>query len=85
MDMHAAYREVGSCRAAADICGTTPKTIRRSVDASCRAKTGGGGSPGEVTHNYDGVVGLVAASIERTRGRIMRLERPASTSVFHAW
>jgi len=31
MDMHAAYREVGSYRAAADICGTTPKTIRRSV------------------------------------------------------
>ena len=34
MDMHAAYREVGSYRAAADICGTTPKTVKRSVEAS---------------------------------------------------
>ena len=25
MDMHAAYREVGSYRAAAEICGTTPR------------------------------------------------------------
>jgi hypothetical protein len=31
MDMHPAYREVGSYRAAADICGTTPKTVKRSV------------------------------------------------------
>jgi hypothetical protein len=27
VDMHAAYREVGSCCAAVAICGTTPKTI----------------------------------------------------------
>ena len=39
MDMHAAYREVGSYRAAADICGTTPKTVKRSVEA---ARTGRG-------------------------------------------
>ena len=26
MDMNAAYREVGSYRAAAQLCGTTPKT-----------------------------------------------------------
>jgi hypothetical protein len=26
MDMNAAYREVGSYRAAATVCGTTPKT-----------------------------------------------------------
>ena len=29
-----------------------------------------GGSPGEVAHNYDGVAELVAASVERTKGRI---------------
>ena len=70
MDMHAAYREVGSYRAAADICGTTPTTVKRSVAAARAAQAGGGGSPGEVAHNYDGVAGLVAASVERTKGRI---------------
>jgi Integrase core domain len=70
MDMYAAYREVGSYRAAADICGTTPKTIKRSVTAARRAQAGGGGSPGEVIHNYDGVADLVAAAVERTKGRI---------------
>lgn len=70
MDMHAAYREVGSYRAAAEICGTTPKTVKRSVTAARAAQAGRGGSPGEVTHNYDSVAGLVAASVERTKGRI---------------
>ncbi len=46
MDMYAAYRDVGSYRAAADICGTTPKSIKRSVTAAQRAQAGGGGSPG---------------------------------------
>ena len=70
MDMYAAYREVGSYRAAADICGTTPKTIKRSVNAARRAQAGSGSSPGQVAHNYDGVAELVAASVERTKGRI---------------
>jgi hypothetical protein len=70
MDMYSAYREVGSYRAAADICGTTPKTIKRSVNAAQRAQGGSGGSPGQVAHNYDGVAELVAASVERTKGRI---------------
>ena len=33
MDILAAYREVGSYRGAAVICGTTHKTVRRIVDA----------------------------------------------------
>ena len=40
MDMHAAYREVGSYRGAAEICGTTPKTVKRSVLAAQRAENG---------------------------------------------
>ena len=41
MDMHAAYREVGSYRAAAEICGTTPKTVKRSVlEAAKRPRPG---------------------------------------------
>ena len=34
MDIHAAYREVGSYRAAATLCGTTPKTVKRAVVAA---------------------------------------------------
>src|SRR5664280_586577 len=68
MDMHAAYREVGSYRAAADICGTTAKTVKRSIEAAKRTETGT--VPGEVRHNYDGVVDLVAESVDRTKGRI---------------
>jgi hypothetical protein len=53
MDMNAAYREMGSYRAAAEICGTTPKTVKRSVDAAKRntARVDAGG----VRHNYDGI------------------------------
>ena len=32
MDVLAAYREVGSYRGAAEICGTTHKTVRRIVE-----------------------------------------------------
>ena len=32
MDILAAYREVGSYRGAAEICGTTHKTVRRVVE-----------------------------------------------------
>ena len=34
MDMNAAYREVGSYRAAAKLCGTTAKTVRRPLLAA---------------------------------------------------
>jgi hypothetical protein len=66
--MHAAYREVGSYRAAADICGTTARTVKRSVEAAKRTDTGP--VPGEVRHNYDGMVDLVAETVARTKGRI---------------
>jgi transposase len=66
MDMHAAYREVGSYRAAAVICGTTPKTVRRSVEARRREEAG----IIPVRHNYDGVAELVEETIARTKGRI---------------
>jgi transposase len=63
MDINAAYREVGSYRAAAEICGTTAKTVKRAVLAAEAA-------PGEVVHNYDGVRELVAARVAKTKGRI---------------
>ena len=42
MDINAAYQEVGSFGAAATICGTTHKTVRRAIGQgpSGRGKTG---------------------------------------------
>jgi transposase len=53
MDVLAAYREAGSYRGAAEICGTTHKTVKRIVDRH----NAGGGVPerGDRGHNYDEV------------------------------
>jgi transposase len=67
MDMNAVYREVGSYRAAAAICGTTHKTVKRSVLAARAAENGVVPAP---PHNYDPVRDLVAVRVERTKGRI---------------
>lgn len=62
------YREVGTYRGAADLCGTTHKTVKRVVE---RAEAGG-----EVpqraprARNFDQAVGLVAERIEKSKGRI---------------
>jgi len=64
MDMTAAYREVGSYRGAADICGTTPKTVKRAVMNAERA------SQKDTAHNYDSVADLVAGRVAKTNGRI---------------
>ena len=68
MDIIAAYREVGTFRGAAEITGTTHKTVRRVIArhdagsaAAARAPRG---------HNYDGVADLVAARVKATAGRI---------------
>jgi transposase len=67
MDMHAVYREVGSYRATAEICGTTHRTVKRSVLAAQAAEQGVAPAP---PHNYDPVKDLVAQRVERTKGRI---------------
>jgi len=66
MDMNAAYRDVGSYRGAAELCGTTAKTVKRAVLAAGEA------SPGEVVvaHNYDVVREIVVARVAKTQGRI---------------
>ena len=66
MDINAAYREVGSYRAAAKLCGTTPKTVRRAV-AAAEAETTG---PAAVAHNYDTVADIVAERVAKTNGLI---------------
>jgi transposase len=65
MDILSAYREVGSYHAAAEICSTTPKTVKRVVAAAERSEPRP--SP---AHNYDEVADLVAQRVEKTKGRI---------------
>ncbi len=68
MDIIAAYREVGSFRGAAEITGTTHKTVRRVI----ARHDAGGAVPARARrgHNYDGVAELVAARVKATSGRI---------------
>ncbi len=68
MDIIAAYREAGTFRGAAQIAGTTHKTVRRVI----ARHEAGGTAPPRVTRarNYDGVAGLVAERVAKTAGRI---------------
>jgi hypothetical protein len=68
MDIISAYREVGSYRGAAAMCGTTAKTVKRVI---ARHDAGGTAPPRSPRgHNYDPVVELVADRVEKTKGRI---------------
>lgn len=67
MDMIAAYRDVGSFRGAAAICGTTPKTVKRAIQ---RAQSRGELERKRRDKNTDAVRDVVANRIERTQGRI---------------
>jgi transposase len=68
MDILAAYREVGSYRGAAAICGTTHKTVRRVIE---RHNAGMVAPPRQDQgHNYDQVQALVAERVSRSQGRI---------------
>lgn len=68
MDVMAAYREVGSYRGAAAMCGTTHKTVKRIIEAQL---AGGqrSAAPGR-GRNYDAVAELVASRVAHTSGRI---------------
>ena len=68
MDIIAAYREAGTYRGAAEIAGTTHKTVKRVI----ARHEAGGVVPGRAARgrNYDGVAGLVAERVEKTAGRI---------------
>jgi transposase len=68
MDVISAYREVGTYRGAAAMCGTTPKTVRRILE---RHEAGGTPSPRrDREHNYAVVAELVAAKVGKTKARI---------------
>ena len=66
MDILAAYREVGSYRGAAALCGTTHKTVKRVVQAHLGAAV----EPRVRGHNFDAVTDLVADKVAKTSGRI---------------
>jgi transposase len=68
MDVLAAFREVGSYRGAAAICGTTHKTVRRIVLR--HEASGAAPQRRQRDHNYDQVAELVAARVEKTSARI---------------
>jgi hypothetical protein len=68
MDIISAYREVGTYRGAAAMSGTTPKTVRWVID---RHESSGGTAARPVrVHNYDGVIELVTARVDKTQARI---------------
>ena len=68
MDILAAYREVGSYRGAAEICGTTHKTVRRVVERH----NAGAAAPGrrDRGHNYNEVRALVTERVRASHGKI---------------
>lgn len=68
MDILSAYREVGTYRGAAAMCGTTWKTVRRVVE---RHNAGGTAPPRRARErNYASVSELVAERVAATKGRI---------------
>jgi transposase len=68
MQIVSAYQELGSYRAAAKACGTTPKTVRRVME---RQRAGGLAPPRkERGKNTDAVAGLVTERVVATDGRI---------------
>jgi hypothetical protein len=62
-----AYRELGSYRAAAELCGTTHKTVRRIVE-----RQQGAARPERPrrARNSDVVAALIVERVERTQARI---------------
>jgi transposase len=68
MDIISAYQQVGSFRAAAEMCGTTHKTVKRVVE---KFEAGDAAPPrAERTHNYDAVADLVAERVKKSQGRM---------------
>jgi transposase len=68
MDIIAAYREVGTYRGAAEMCGTTHKTVKRIIE---RALAGDKPPPRKRReHNYDAVAELAWDKVAGTHGKI---------------
>jgi hypothetical protein len=68
MDMTVAFREVGTYRGAAAMCGCDPKTIKRELARLAGDDESAGRK--ERARNYHVVVDVVAARVAKTSGRI---------------
>ena len=69
MDIISAYQQVGTYRGAAEICGTTHKTVKRVVER-VRGRRDRPPPRAERARNYDAVTELVAERVEKSQGRI---------------
>ena len=69
MRIIAAYQEVGTYRGAADICGTTHKTVKRVIERAAAGETAVA-VQAERPRTYDPVTELVTTSVKSSEGRI---------------
>ena len=67
MDVLAAYRDVGTYRGAAGVCGTTHKTVKKIIEAH---EAGEQPQRKPRGRNFDRVADLVAERVARSAGRI---------------
>jgi transposase len=65
LDVITAYRQVGSYRGAAEMCGVTHKTVKRIIERGEAAE-----QRVERRRNYESVRALVAHEIDETKGKI---------------
>jgi len=65
LDVITAYREVGTYRGAAEMCGVTHKTVKRILEAQHAAT-----ERVDRRRNYESVRALVVAKVEVTKGKI---------------
>ena len=80
LDVITAYREVGTYRGAAEMCGVTHKTVKRVVEADAPAA-----QRLARKNNYESVRPLVAAAMADTRGKISALRLlPKATAAGYA-
>jgi transposase len=70
LDIVNAYGELGSYRAAAELCGTTHKTVRRVIERHRAGTLGRPTRPPRRPRNTDAVTDLIARRIKQTDGRI---------------
>ncbi|MFW0797781.1 IS21 family transposase [Gordonia sp. CPCC 205515] len=71
MDIISTYRDVGSYRGTAEICGTTHKTVKRVVERFEAGQSGQAPPPRKQrVNNYQAVTDLVAHRVAKSQGRI---------------
>jgi transposase len=70
LDIVNAYAELGSYRAAAELCGTTHKTVRRILQRHRAGTLGQRARSPRRVRNTDAVTDLIARRIKQTDGRI---------------